>query len=582
MKKIFRLLFGMTLMAGLMTGCSSDDSSIPKDDLIVDYAPIVISVKVLSPEGYSILNAQNTQVITAVYNGKSYTCQSRATTPTRYYMPYFYGLSYQNDYLLFGELDGAKDYKDEQLILHWGGDLKPDTVTFSHEHDPNPGSSDKYAVAYNYLNCQLNGKPVDGEITIYKDLPTDKDAPDEDEWNGQDGVNGTSRKQMPLTQDQLALIKQVNAFGMILFNMLVQENQTKSIVASPLSLTYLLGMVANGAPEGSETEMEILKAMIQYGNNIGPSAGSPVICNALSAQLFNELFKTLITWAPQVDSHVKLELANALFTDQDFPVYAGYVNLLAKYYQADYANLDFASPEAIGAINSWASQKTHGLIPTIIDEIPGATVSYLLNALYFKAPWAMPFNPEHTRMGAFTLPNGTKENIPLMRNTLKTNYAQTERYTAVSLPFAKGAYWMDIFLPAEGLSIVQLAQEMNIQDIAWKEVSVILTLPRYEVSSDYKNLKDILQRLGIKRIFIPAAEFTELTPDDEFYISQIFQKARIIINETGGEAAAISGADGKDGSDSNEVTFTADRPFLYSIREASSGAIFFIGTYCGD
>ena len=141
---------------------------------------------------------------------------------------------------------------------------------------------------------------------------------------------------------------------------------------------------------------------------------------------------------------------------------------------------------------------------------------------------------------------------------------------------------MDFYLPAEGVSTTQLAQELDFQNIPWMAADVTLTLPRFEVTSDHNRLNEFLQNLGIHRIFTSAAGFSELSPIEDLYISRIFQKARIIINEQGGEAAAVTGAEMTNESNPEEITFTANRPFLYCIREVSSGAIFFLGTYCGD
>ena len=574
MKKLFTLLLATATLLSIpmLTSCSNDDSVDGEDGLIVDYSNIVINVKVLSTDGQSILNEDNTQDITAVFRDKSYPCQpdgSAAEYPypsTRYDAPHFYGLCYHGDYLKFGELDGVLDYEGEQLILHWGGDLKPDTITFYYEHAPNPGSKNKYAVAYNYPSFRLNGKPIEGEIIIYKDLPAD----------GLD--DGTPRKQMPIKDEHRPLINGVNLFSLNLFRQVIKERQTESIVMSPLSMAYLLGMVANGAPQGSATEGEILYSLI--GKNFKDAAyDCPFF--PFSTPLFNELFQTLITWASQVDSNVKLELADALFSDNRFSVYDDYVNLFAQYYQADCSKLDFTSTEAVNAINGWCNQKTHGLIPTIIDQIPPTAVAYLFNALYFKAPWMNEFKKENTRDGDFTLSDGSKKKVPLMFNQIKTSYAKTETYTAVSLPFSKGAYVMDVFLPAEGMSIAQLAEVVDFRNVPWQNAEVALTLPRFEVSSDFDSLNSILQALGIHRIFTDEAELSQLSPVDNILISNIFQKARIIINEKGGEAAAVTGA---------QITltcfsalpFTANRPFLYCIREVSSDALFFVGTYCGN
>lgn len=584
MKRHLHFLLLAVLVLGLTNACSSDDTN--HDFITVDTAPLVISVQVLDLEGHSVLNDQTIQNISAIYKGKSYLCQPRQRLKenpdpaTRYYMPHFYGLTYMNDYLIFGELDGTKTYTDEQLILCFGTEER-DTITFSH-HLEWDGTKQMSEMVYSdpqsiklVESFRLNGQPVEGIISLRHALAS----------NIVEDNDSTPRKMMPITQEQFPLISKVNTFGMNLFRQIVKEKQTESVVASPLSIAYLLGMLANGAPEHSQTQNEILQSLmgITSGSGTNNNGVSTDNCYALEpASSFNGLFQTLITWAPQVDSQVKLELADALFTRNDFPVYAGYVDLLARYYQADYAKLDFASPEALKYINDWASQKTHGLIPSILDEIPPSAVAYLFNALYFKAPWKVSFDKEYTFLQDFTLPNGSKRKLYLMHNYLETRAAETDTYTAVSLPFAKGAYSMDVILPAEGISTAQLTQDIDFQQIPWKKAEVIVTLPRFEVRSELCQLNDQLHRLGITRIFTQEAELTQLSPVEGIFVSRIFQKARIIINEEGGEAAAVSGAEVTTSMDPDQVHFTANRPFLFCIREASSGAVFFLGTFCGE
>ena len=553
MKKHFFFFLVAALVLGLTTDCSSEDP-------IYDYAPLVISVKVLDQNGNSFVNSHTAAYFTAIYKGETYPCKAARelthnSAVTRFYLPHFYGLSYVNDYLIFGELAGEKTYVDEQLVICFSGTRK-DTITFSHRLE-----NHKFVESF-----RLNGQPVEGQIVLHYEVTPPVEENDT-----------TPRKEMPVTAEQRRLIEGCNAFSMNLFRQLLAESADASLVSSPLSVAYLLGMLANGVTDGNPVQTELLHCLWE-GNNDDLSDHTW----HGDVSRFNELFQTLISWAPQVDSRVTLELADALFINTGFPVYAGYVDLLARYYQADYAELNLSSPEALAYINSWASQKTHGLIPTILEEIPENVLAYLFNALYFKAPWATAFDPQMTVEAPFTLPDGSQRPMQMMRQELETQTAKTETYSAVSVPFAKGAYWMDFFLPGEDVTLEQLAQEIDYQSIEWSLARVFLVLPRFEVSSDFKNLNDVLQKLGVRGIFKPTARFTEMSPVDGLYISRVFQKAKIIINEEGGEAAAVSGAAVTTSVDTDQVHFIANRPFLYCIREASSGAIFFLGTFCGD
>jgi len=61
------------------------------------------------------------------------------------------------------------------------------------------------------------------------------------------------------------------------------------------------------------------------------------------------------------------------------------------------------------------------------------------------------------------------------------------------------------------------------------------------------------------------------------------QTAAIEVNEEGTKASAVTVAGTTDVLFSGDkVYFHVNTPFVYIIREASSGAVFFIGTYQGE
>ena len=70
------------------------------------------------------------------------------------------------------------------------------------------------------------------------------------------------------------------------------------------------------------------------------------------------------------------------------------------------------------------------------------------------------------------------------------------------------------------------------------------------------------------------------------YIGMMRQKAKIKVNEEGSEAAAVTVAGMLETSamprEYPKATFHANRPFVYAIREASSGVILFVGKYTGE
>lgn len=305
----------------------------------------------------------------------------------------------------------------------------------------------------------------------------------------------------------------------------------------------------------------------------------------------DDFFRTIIEQSPTTDPGVDLTVADAFFVRNDFPIYPDYVDYLASYYQADYDQLDFDSPQAVDIINGWCNQKTHGLIPRIIDEITSEQMAFLLNAIHFRAPWTQEFSKEATKGEAFTKADGTQTTLPMMHQTNNFPYAETADYQAISMPFANGAYAMTFVLPKAGGSASLLLAQQNIyefnclQDSLAKSVEhVDVTLPRFEASSDHNDLIKQLGALGVERIFTDQAELTNIS-SKSLFVSAMKQKARIKVNEEGCEAAAVTVATASTTAyEGPKVikTFRADHPFLYFITEQSTGLIFFAGTYCGD
>ena len=51
----------------------------------------------------------------------------------------------------------------------------------------------------------------------------------------------------------------------------------------------------------------------------------------------------------------------------------------------------------------------------------------------------MPFDPELTDQGTFTLLDGTEIEVPLMHSSVRTGYADADQFQAIRLPYAGDA-----------------------------------------------------------------------------------------------------------------------------------------------
>ena len=372
------------------------------------------------------------------------------------------------------------------------------------------------------------------------------------------------------------------------------DKSGKSFIFSPLSITYVLGMVNDAATGETEKELE---------QTLGFHEGG--------IKAVNEYCKKLIDGLPKVDERVKLNIANAIFLNKNYTLKSQFGQDMQTYYDAKAEALDFSSPQTLSLINSWCSDKTNGMIPTILDEVNPNMMSYLLNAIYFKADWASKFDQNNTKEETFAKENGSTE-LPMMHQNVLIQYLNNDIFSAVKIPYGSGLWNMMVLLPEEGKTtddvinhfatcglsgveglICQITED-NIATMKknyFSPYEVDLKLPRFETSSDTDKLGiegglvGLMKNMGINLAF--DSYFAEIPNMCEVpvYIAMMRQKAKIKVNEEGSEAAAVTVAGMIEMSampmEYPKATFHANRPFVYVIQEASSGVILFVGKFTG-
>jgi serpin B len=102
-------------------------------------------------------------------------------------------------------------------------------------------------------------------------------------------------------------------------------------------------------------------------------------------------------------------------------------------------------------------------------------------------------------------------------------------------------------------------------------------LPKFKY--EFKSLlNDPLKNLGLGVAFSDAADFTGITPPGGIFISRVIHQTFIDVMEKGTEAAAATIIEFRETSaGGGNMSFIVDRPFLYLIKENSTGAILFMG-----
>ena len=376
---------------------------------------------------------------------------------------------------------------------------------------------------------------------------------------------------MELTRAELEMVSSSNEFAFNLFR--TAQDEKESQILSPISITYALGMLNNGA--AGETRQQIDKVL-------GFSDAG--------ADSINDFCYKMLQMAPTLDPLTKVMIANTIYMNKPYELKQEFVEKAKAFYNAEPETRDFHDGKTRDVINQWASDHTEQMITEVLKEetFNPDVVSYLLNAIYFKGSWTLKFDKAETVDEDFLTPNEGKVSLPMMHQLTAFDYGETDDYQALRLPYGNGSFVMTVLLPKTDSRAVPQVPTAE----AWQQLNrrmyghkVDVKLPRFESTTDIY-LKDIMMTLGMPDAFdAQKADFSNFCYTPTF-IGQMKQVAKIKLDEEGTEAAAVTVVvmEGNDvGPDEPEhvTNFHANHPFLYVISEQKTGAVFFIGQFTG-
>ncbi len=380
----------------------------------------------------------------------------------------------------------------------------------------------------------------------------------------------------PLPRDGGDMTDRSRRFAVKLYRELASKEQG-NVLVSPYSAFDALGMVYVGAR--GQTATELAQALECAG--VDQASVSPV---------FGRLRRGLLAHARL--GKCELQIANRLWGQQDYPFLPEYIQAMNSQFDSTPELVDFRRPDAAAEwINEWAAANTAGRITDVIDprDIDDLTRFILANAVYFKAPWATPFMEQNTRRGIFKSPNG-EPHVQYMNQRIRCQYAENEDLQLASLPYDGERFSMVFLLPRLGRTPQQLEDKLTSERLhAWlaslRTCDVDLRIPKFRFETKLE-LNPILKSLGANAMFDPdKADLSGISANalaDQLAINEVRQKTFIEVNEIGTEAAAVTTVGGFGGGGGvrpllRVVSFRAERPFLFLIRDDESGVIFFLG-----
>jgi serpin B len=385
--------------------------------------------------------------------------------------------------------------------------------------------------------------------------------------------------------------KATNELGVDLHRQLATSDGNLCI--SPYSIDSALAMTFAGAD--GETRGEMAR-VLHF-----PSGGDvPASFSALQHSLEQMSAKTAEVVKDSKkfggpSEPITLNIANRLFAQKSYHFREAYLSLVKQNFGGAFEPLDFVTNPAAATqrINKWVSDQTRDRIR---DLIPGGALDnttrlVLANALYLKAPWASEFSQNATQREPFFV-RGTPVDVPMMRKTKNFGYARREGFAVVSLPYAGNDLQFVVLLPDDINGLTGLESKLSAEVLAscakLEKRDVDLHLPKFKLEPPTITLAKQFEALGMKTAFNQpkgSANFDKIaprTPDDYLYISQIFHKTFIAVDEKGTEAAAATAVAMLAGSALRSpppppIEVKVDRPFVYAIQHVPSGVCLFLG-----
>ena len=291
---------------------------------------------------------------------------------------------------------------------------------------------------------------------------------------------------------------------------------------------------------------------------------------------------------------VQLDLANKLWIHKEYKIKETFENILKRYFQITVDKVDFQSnAEQIRLqINEWVAQKTQQKIQNLLNKgsLNKLTRLVLVNAIYFKGDWQLPFEGTSTRKQMFHKNNKENKLVDMMTQEEKFQFTsdQALEVKAIQLPYKNSSLSMRIILPNKVDGLAKLENSLNFEKLQalildnrrYEKVDVKLSLPKFKLELNFP-LKSCLMELGMVDMFdIHSSDLSGISGEKDLFISDAVHKAFINVDEEGTEAAAATAMmimlNCAFVQKKVEV-FKVDHPFMFCICDENIRSILFMG-----
>merc|ERR1711992_119080 len=384
------------------------------------------------------------------------------------------------------------------------------------------------------------------------------------------------------------------------------EELGENYVFSPFSLHSVLAMLTTGATDGSKTQEQLLTGFGR-GRNI---------------EVLEKLYKKIVEEYKKPDMQEMLTFGNRVWTTSKYfeKILESYKTKIQKLYDGQFEELQAQNGEV--AINRWVNKTTKGKISNIVDSVDPNTAALIVNALYFKAPWAKSFDDGEEQEFTILSTRRQRKIIRMMTRdsqkqavaTFSTSLVQgkSDQVLAVAKPYKHpndavepGRFEMLIIMPEHHLGLLYFWQkakksvgdssfEGNIIELALQALETkakgglsprenprnyVINMPEFKMDSNIGAV-GFLQESGIQEVFT-SGEFDEMIADENLKVSNVKHRAAIEVTKEGTLGVAASSVElvALSGATLVSKTVNINKPFLFFVRDTELNAILFAGKY---
>ena len=362
--------------------------------------------------------------------------------------------------------------------------------------------------------------------------------------------------------------KSANEMAFSLFKQVDRQKRSGNFMISPLCLTNALVMLANGA-DGNTLK--------QIADVLG--------AKDMSVDKICKQYRDLDVYLKSIDKETSFANASSIWIDNKFQVKAAFLKNNKEIFNSEVFNKPLATEKTKNDINSWCDKQTNGHIKEILHDIPSQDSRMLLmNALYFNGKWTYAFSKEDTKEEFFKNSDGSKSKVNMMHKSENLKARIFNKYDMVEFPYGNRDFCMIVILPHKVENLDNCLKNISLEQI--NEFDGFPSLYLVNVRMPHMELKDDtdfnspLKALGMTDAFsVKNANLSRIS--DNLYVSDIIQKTSIMVNEEGTKATAVTydvlRAKADDEPKPEILEFYMDRPFVYLIREKTTGTILFMG-----